>query len=120
LAKALETLNRASIIEGSDCVWIPTRFVGGLWRTPTAGMLRKKVHCPLMADGPLSPIRPEVRQYLKACEDLIAGTEGAQEQFRDASRALQLKTGVYTDEELTLVQHMLHRVSETLANDPYR
>jgi hypothetical protein len=42
----------------------------------------------------------------------MGGTEGAHEQFMDASTALQVKSGVYTDEELALVQDMLSQVSD--------
>jgi hypothetical protein len=68
-------------------------------------------------DGGISPpspsIRLEVRTYLKACENLIEGVdESAHDRFLDASTALQRKTGMYTDEELTLVAHMMHRVSD--------
>ncbi len=73
-----------------------------------------------MADGPFPTVRPEVRQYLKACENLMAGTDGVHTQFLDASTALQLKSGIYTDEELALVRNILCRVSETLGNDHRR
>jgi len=73
-----------------------------------------------MADGILPFIRPEVRQYLKACENLMGGTEGAHAQFMDASTSLQLKSGLYTDEELALIRDMLCRVSESLGNDHRR
>jgi len=71
-----------------------------------------------VANGTLpTTIRPEVQQYLKACESLIGGIEGAREQFMEASTALQLKSGLYTDEELHLVRSMLCRVSDSLVND---
>ncbi len=56
-------------------------------------------------------VRREVRQYLVACTNLLAQLEGSHEQFMDASRALQQKTGLYTDDEIALVQDMVHRVS---------
>ena len=65
-------------------------------------------------DAGLTTIRPEVRHYVKACENLLEGLEGSQDQFMDASMALQKKRGLYTDEELALVKDILERVSDGL------
>ena len=67
-----------------------------------------------------NPIRREVLTYLKACNSLLGRTKGAHGQFMAASAALQNKSGIYTDEELVLVQEMLHRVSGAVGNARYR
>src|SRR5262245_12858447 len=75
-------------------------------------------HHPL--DAGLTTFRPEVRYYLRACENLIAGIEGAHEEFMVASVAMERKSGLYTVVELTVVQNMLHRVSEELGGNNQR
>jgi hypothetical protein len=67
-------------------------------------------------DAELTTIRPEVRHYLKACENLLERLEGSHDQFTDASMALQKKKGLYTNEEIALVKDILERVCDGLEN----
>jgi hypothetical protein len=67
-----------------------------------------------MASFHLPEIRYEVSQYLFAGMSLLAGENGSHDEFMVASQALQQKTGKYTEEELALVNEVLHRVSVKL------
>ena len=59
-------------------------------------------------------IRIEVRNYLQACVNLVAGNDGSHDEFMVASQHLHAKAGKYTDDEMILVQEMLYRVSSHL------
>jgi hypothetical protein len=60
-------------------------------------------------------LRQEVRGYIIACAKLLVGDNGAHEEFMLASELLQQKHGQYTNEELAVLQNMIHRVSIKLS-----
>ena len=59
----------------------------------------------------LSGIQHEVWQYLLASMSLLAGKKDSHGEFMLTSQSLQHKKGKYTDEELTLMNEIMHRVS---------
>jgi len=76
-------------------------------------------------DSPLPPlpgtiIRPEVRQYILACKNVLTGGEDAYQQFNDASVQLQRGSGTYNNEELTLVQDMYWQVCDWMEKEKGR
>lgn len=65
----------------------------------------------MISSIPKSAIRIEVLNYVTAGSNLLAGKEGAHDEFIRASQDLLEKGSVYTDEELALLQPLLLRVS---------
>jgi hypothetical protein len=63
----------------------------------------------------MDAIRQEVSGYIVACAKLLAGDKGAHDEFMLASQVLQQKHGQYTDQELAILQNMIHRVSIKLS-----
>jgi hypothetical protein len=64
-----------------------------------------------MADSQHPSTRPIVREYLHACEAILLDQPNANHAFILASQGLMQRDGEMTDDELRLVQDMLHRVS---------
>ena len=64
-----------------------------------------------MADSQYPPVSPIVRKYLDACEAILSDQPNANHAFILASQGLIERDGKLTDDELGLVQDILHRVS---------
>ena len=65
----------------------------------------------------MDAIRQEVSGYIVivACAKLLAGGQGAHEEFMLASQLLQQKQGQCSDEELAILHNIIHRVSIKLS-----
>jgi hypothetical protein len=63
----------------------------------------------------MDAIRQEVSGYIVTCAKRLAGDKGAHDELMVASQLLQQKHGQYTDEELVILQNMIHRVSIKLS-----
>ena len=64
-----------------------------------------------MADSQHPSVRPIVHEYLLACEAILSDQPNANHAFILASQGLMDRDGEVTDDELRLVQDILHRVS---------
>ena len=64
-----------------------------------------------MADSQHASVRPIVAEYLRACEAILSDQPNANHAFILASQGLMIRDGEMTDDELRLVQDILHRVA---------